>query len=129
MALSRGFKLAIELLRATFASISGLKMVEAFDERFREEVEGQGVPITWTEDQLSDEWLDDVPLDNRSDVYRALLGGMLDHATRLHGSPFEERFHEQLGRVWLPELSEAGERLGLNSTITPAVPAPERKDA
>lgn len=129
VALSQGFKLAIQLLHATFASISGLKMVEAFGERFRDEVEQQGVPITWTDEGLVDDWLDEVPLENRTDVYRVLLGGMLDHAVRLHGSPFEERFLEQLRQVWPPELMETGERLGLALTPMPVAPTPGRTDA
>jgi len=129
VALSRSFKLAFELLHATFASISGLKMVEAFDDRFREEVDQQGVPLSWGEGELVDEWLDEVPLENRTDVYRALLGGLLEHAVRLHGSAFEERFIEHLSQIWPPELLETGERLGLALSLTAASPTPGRKDA
>ena len=129
VALGQGFKLAIELLHATFASISGLKMVEAFDERFREGVEQQGVPLAWMEGRLLDEWLDDVPLETRSDVYRALLENLLEHAVRLHGAAFEERFIGQLRQVWPPELLDTGERLGLAWATAPASPSPGRNDA
>ncbi len=129
VALAQGFKLAIELLHATFASISGIKMVEAYDDRFREGVEQQGVPLAWVEGRLVDEWLDDVPLETRSEVYRALLGNLLEHAVRLHGTAFEERFVEQLRQVWPPELLDTGERLGLAWATVPASPSPGRKDA
>jgi hypothetical protein len=128
VALSQGFRLALQLLHTTFASISGLKMVAAFGDRLVELIESQSVPLGWNEGQLVDDWLDDVSVPERTAVYHHILSGMMDHAVRLHGSPFEDRFLERLRQVWPPELHDIGERLGLAIAPPPASPVTRRPE-